>query len=166
MERTIEKATIYLLHCKYGDIDDCYVGSTSEVLNRRWHGHKVNCNNSHRPHYNYKLYKFIRTHGGMDDWIITPIEEFNNIKYIDLLTEEKNYKEIFNSTLNSNRPIITEQEKKQYHIDWKKLNKLKQQEYQKKYNAKNKDKIRKYNKERYRKKKYPWLYINNENQKQ
>jgi len=158
MQRIIEHAYIYLLHSKWDDVKECYVGSTTERINKRWHGHKVNCNNINRPHHNYKLYKYIRANGGMQEWQITIIEEIENIKYIDLLNIEKNYKDIFNTTLNSNRPIITPEEKKQYHRDWKALNREKQKLYQRKYNAKNKDKIRKYNKMRYLKKKYPHLY--------
>jgi hypothetical protein len=104
---------IYKIYCKDETITDCYVGSTDN-FNRRCGQHIKhikNCNNENSKEYNYKVYKFIRQHGGIDNFIIEPIiecDEFNRYE------AEVHYFLKLNSTLNSLWP---RRSKKQYDID-------------------------------------------------
>ena len=138
-------ATIYKIYCSDSEITDCYVGST-EDYNTRCSDHNSRCNNEHSKEYNYKLYKFIRANGGMDNFVIEPIYECN---VEDRYIEEQRWFELLKSTLNTKSPKRT---RKQYRIDnrqqireekkqYYQNNKQKISEYKKKYNIDNKEKI-------------------------
>ena len=63
---------IYKLFCK--DFDGFYIGSTTDFHKRKI-SHLNRCNNSKSDGYNFKVYKFIRDHGGFDNWEFTILEE-------------------------------------------------------------------------------------------
>jgi group I intron endonuclease len=69
--------TFYKIYCKDNSISDCYIGSSKNFA-RRHNAHKSDCNNPNHPNHNYKVYKFIREHGGFDNFKfeILAVEEF------------------------------------------------------------------------------------------
>ena len=63
----------YLIYCKDLDIKEIYVGH-SVNFKRRKAEHLRRCINSNEEH-NLKVYKFIRDHGGFENWVFTILEE-------------------------------------------------------------------------------------------
>ena len=101
---------IYKIYCKDETIKDLYVGSTDN-FDRRCNDHINTCNNKNLKAYNYKVYKFIREHKGMDNWIIEKIIECDEENRYDC---EVHYFLKLNPTLNTYWP---KRSKKQYYID-------------------------------------------------
>ena len=89
--------TIYELVCKDKIITDKYIGSTKIYNQCKWK-HKNNYNNSKK--YNLKLYKFIRNHGGWDNWEMNIINIYYNIYKEDLYDRKTYYITKLNATLN------------------------------------------------------------------
>ncbi len=54
-------------------IKDCYVGHTTNYIDRKAR-HKIHCNNSIHKHHYCKLYVFIRDNGGWDNFNMVLIE--------------------------------------------------------------------------------------------
>ena len=125
-----ENSTIYKIVCKDLEIKDCYVGSTTN-FNRRKQEHKSRYKSVNSKEYNYKVYQFIRENGGFSNFDITEIERYSALDKNDLHKRERFWLEIFNSTLNSLNPIISEEEKKEYNKEYEKTDKRIQ------YNKKN-----------------------------
>jgi len=67
---------IYRLYCVDESIQECYIGSTNDIK-QRLRCHKSNCYNIKRPHYTLKVYQFIRSHGGFDNWLCEIIDEWD-----------------------------------------------------------------------------------------
>jgi len=71
MPKTINWETteisFYKFVCKNPDILFSYVGHTVSFRQRK-SGHKGNCNNPNRKNYNVPLYKYMREHGGFENW--------------------------------------------------------------------------------------------------
>lgn len=65
---------IYTIRSKSNDFF-IYIGSTTQQLNRRWNGHKLDCKRktSH-------LYNFMLNNGGIENYYIELYEEFNGTK--------------------------------------------------------------------------------------
>jgi len=101
---------IYKIYCKDETITDCYVGSTDN-LDRRFGEHISTCNNENSKEYNKKAYKFIREHGGFDNFIIEKIIECDEDNRYEA---EVHYFLKLNAKLNSLWP---RRSSKQYHID-------------------------------------------------
>ena len=60
----------YKISCKDVNIQDCYVGQTTNFKSR-CNDHKSCCNNEKSKQYNRKVYQFIRDNGGWVNWTIT-----------------------------------------------------------------------------------------------
>jgi len=121
---------IYKIYCKDETISDCYVGSTDN-FNKRCGEHISNCNNENSNSYNYKVYKYIRDHGGFDNFIIEEIiecDEFNRYEC------EVHYFLQLNAKLNTFWP---KRSKKQYYND----NREQILEGQKQYRIHNREQI-------------------------
>jgi len=69
------KTVMYKLVCNDLTIKDCYVGHTTHFV-RRKSGHHSACTNPNAKQYHYKVYQFIRDHGGWDNWSMIQIEPF------------------------------------------------------------------------------------------
>tara|TARA_R110002020_G_scaffold128969_1_gene288991 strand:+ start:1452 stop:2069 length:618 start_codon:yes stop_codon:yes gene_type:complete len=125
---------IYKIYCKDENIKECYVGSTNN-LHKRKIKHKSDCNNLSCKSYNLKVYQFIRSNGGWDNFDFMILEQFENIMTKqDLLKIEGQYIKNNNTTLNSQ---IASRTKKEY----KEENIIKIQEYKQEYYKKNKEKL-------------------------
>jgi hypothetical protein len=94
----------YKIYCVNPDIIDIYIGHTTNFIQRK-HGHKQCCINTKSINYNSKLYKYIRSHGGWDNWNMEIIA-FHNCKdkYAARTYEQKYFKE-YKATLNSIQPL-------------------------------------------------------------
>jgi hypothetical protein len=67
---------IYKLIKKDATNDDMvYIGSTCDVEDRRYN-HKNCCSNPNTKEHNLKVYKYIRENGGIDEWELIILDEF------------------------------------------------------------------------------------------
>ncbi len=155
------KTIIYEIICNDLTITECYVGATVD-FEQREEQHKSNCCDPTDDEYNLKKCQFIRANGGWENWTMLEIEKYPCLNKIQSRERERYYYDIRNSTLNSQRPFITDEERimearvrtkksrdenpnhmKQYRID----NKTHIQENRKQYRIGNIEKINKYNEE-------------------
>ena len=128
-------ACIYKIKCKDPLITEFYIGSTRN-FKQRGYQHKCDCKKS-----NYKVYQFIRSNGGWDNFDMKLIRDKLGVNNnIDLHTIEGQYQRLLKPTLNK---CIASRTRKEY----LKENKEYHKEYMKEYMKKNKDKIREYKKE-------------------
>ena len=117
------KAVIYKLYCKDKTVLEIYIGSTHDEIQRE-RDHKDAWNNENsETHYNLKMYKFIRDNGGWDNWIFEVIEEFPCEIEIQLRIRERDHYDLLNPALNSQRPYVSEEERKEeariYHAKYR-----------------------------------------------
>ena len=89
-----------------------YIGSTHDEIQREKND-KDTCNNENSVKYNYKVYNYIRENGGWDNWIFEVIQEFPCENKIELVIQEQYHYDLLNPTLNSKRPYIPEEERKE-----------------------------------------------------
>ena len=148
---------IYKIVCNDLNVKDIYVGHTTDFI-RRKNQHKNNC---YCSSCNYKLYSIIRQYGGWDNWIMIEIEKYPCNDVNEARARERHWYELFNATLNSQKPLTTDEEKherineynKQYYAENKmaiienvknytEKNKTKKDEYQKKYRDEPENKAR------------------------
>ncbi len=124
------KTVLYKIVCKDINITDCYIGHTTNIINRIYR-HKYNCNNEKDIRYNLKVYQFIRTNGGWINWTLIKIEDYPCNDIYEALKRENYWLKQLKSSLNSDIPG---RNKKEYHQDNKELI----LEYKKEYREKNK----------------------------
>ena len=104
-----QNTIIYKIVCKDISITDCYVGSTTNFTNRKYH-HQYACNNEEHKRYYLKVYVFIREHGGWHNWEIIPIEKFPCVDMYESLKQERYWIETLKATLNTYMPLQTKHE--------------------------------------------------------
>lgn len=164
---------IYKLCCTDPTITDIYVGHTTNWTNRK-KSHKSLCNNETSKKYNLYVYKFIREHGGWNNWSMIELEKLccidthdalkNERKYIELLGATLNSQQISNTTINSIDNLPRDEYVKQHYMeykehfteykhDWYETNKERILEKQKEQYDTNKAQILEKQKERYEKNK-------------
>jgi len=143
------RGKIYKLCCKDANITDFYVGSTLNHY-RRKNQHKHHCNNPNSKDYNCPVYKFIRNNGGIDNWDLIILEEYEAKNKNDLLWKERQYIEALKPSLNCFKPIITRveklEQKKEQIKEYYQNNKEKISERMKEYNKNNSERIKEKNK--------------------
>ena len=139
------KSLIYKLCCNDTDITDIYIGSTTNMKNRKYQ-HKSTCHNENNKNYKCHLYQFIRDTGGFSNWsmILVDYVDVNNKQ--ELLKKEREYIDKLKPALNRIIPTRTPQE-------YYEKNKQKIQEHHKEHYENNKQKILEQTKERYEKNK-------------
>ena len=98
------KCVIYKIVCNDLNINELYIGSTTEFIKRK-HAHKHNTNNDNSK--DFKVYEFIRNNGGWDNWSMFEIEKFPCRDGQEARARERYWCEQTNSTLNSRVPIKT-----------------------------------------------------------
>ena len=158
------KTSFYKLECKDSEVTEIYVGSTTNFFKRKSH-HKGRCiNKDGKMEWNYPVYRFMRLHGGWENWNMLEIDEVDcrskrhknqiEAKYIRELGATLNYeipqdidnglgkKEWDKQYHEKNREKITEK-KKEYH----EKNREKIAEKKKVYHEKNREKILEKNKQ-------------------
>ena len=122
-----DRIYFYKLCCKDVAITDMYVGSTSNFTKRK-QNHKKCCYQESNKGYNRLVYRFIRDHGGWDNWEMVLIEDAKCDNKLHMLKKEREYVEQLHATLNKQIPSRSEHE------------------YNKQYKSSHKDDIDKYNK--------------------
>lgn len=95
---------IYKIYCKDENIQDVYVGHTTNFVQRK-NAHMSSCMNSNYPNHNCKLYQVIRNNGGWDNWQMM-IVAFYNCKDLYQARQKEQYHYIeLKATLNSVEPM-------------------------------------------------------------
>jgi len=121
------KGLIYKIVCLDPEITDCYVGSTLNFKQRKAH-HKNKCNNPNDKSYNYNVYKFIREHGGWENFQMLQIEEYPcNTKH-ELALQERFHFENLKATLNS---CVPSRPKSEFNVAYYQKNRAKITEWKK-----------------------------------
>ena len=142
------KAFIYKICCKDKNIEECYIGSSTNFVKRKNH-HKTSCNNINNKEYNQKNYIFIRENGEWNNWEMVLIHNFPCENKRQLEKEEERIRREYQNTLNSIKAYITKEEKIEYKKQYCDSNKERNTEYQKEYYSNNKDKIAEQRKQYY-----------------
>jgi hypothetical protein len=121
------KTIIYKLCCLDQSITDIYIGHTTDFTKRKG-SHKSDCCDVKGKEYKFKVYQFIREHGGWDNWQMIQIEAYPCKNNREASAREDFWMKELNSTLNSIQSFTTEEEKKEYmkeyHKKWYKKNAL------------------------------------------
>ena len=103
------QSTIYKIICNDPDITDCYVGSTTN-FKKRMANHKDAIHNYKSRKHKYKLYEFIRNHGGWDNWRPVEIITHNCIDKLEVALHERFYIDALKPSLNTQIPLRTRKE--------------------------------------------------------
>ena len=99
----------YRLVCRDPTVTECYVGHTCNEVKRRY-GHKYNCTNDKSKKYNLWVYRFIRDHGGWDNWQLIIHEALAVTNKAAAVWRERFWCEFYNATLNKQVPGRTDKE--------------------------------------------------------
>lgn len=169
-ERNYSNSFIYKLSCNDLKVTEIYVGSTTNFKNRK-NQHKKSCMNEKCGQYNYRVYQFIRSNGGWDNWDMVLVESYEAQNKLSLHARERYWLETLKATLNCKIPTRTrteyykdnkeeiDEKQKEYH----KNNKEYLVEYRKEYYKENKEQLNEKNKEYYEsnKERLSEKYVNN-----
>jgi hypothetical protein len=151
------KCVIYKIICRDPSVEECYVGHTTHFVKRKY-WHKCCCKTN-----NLKLYQTIREHGGWENWIMLPLEEYKECEnFIQACIKEEFWRIQLVAELNSQRAFLSEKEKqkrdKEYREknkekakEWRNNNKEQIVEYKKEYAQINKEKLAEKDKIKYQK---------------
>jgi len=135
----MEQYTIYQIVCNDVNITETYIGSTVN-LKIRIRCHKTNCNNPKSECYNLKVYQFIRSNGGWNNWKFIILETKECKDEYEAHRIEQSYINSLKSELND-RSSYTGLTKQAYDTQYKILNKKKISENDKQYYQENKNKL-------------------------
>jgi hypothetical protein len=95
---------IYKITCKDTNVNDVYVGHTTNFVQRK-HAHKQSCINIKSLNYKCKVYEVIRNNGGWENWSMKIINFFNCRDHYEARQKEQEYFVLLNATLNSIEPM-------------------------------------------------------------
>ena len=152
------KTVIYKIVCRDLTIEDCYVGSTTDFRNRN-NTHKTSCKKNTQ-----KLYVFINSNGGWDNWDMIEIEKYECNDSNEKRSRERYWIEELKAKLNMRKSISSDEEKKDYFKNYRMEKKDYFKNYQmeraedmkeyfknhsKKYNIENAEKLKLYRHEYY-----------------
>ncbi len=93
----------YKLCCKDVDITEIYIGHNTNWI-RRQSAHKSACNNINDKSHNVYVYRYIRDHGGWDNWGMILIERERCTDKLHAKMRERYYTETLHATLNKQKP--------------------------------------------------------------
>ena len=140
------KTIIYKIVCKDIDIKDCYVGSTTDFVRRKY-VHRNNAVNI-TPRSHLYVYEFINKNGRWNNWEMIEVEKLNASDKLDALERERFWLEELKATLNKQKPFRTLEEKQEYYqvnkdqlLEKKKIYYENNKEYFKEYQEVHRDKI-------------------------
>jgi hypothetical protein len=140
----VKTGIIYKLVCTDVDIPECYVGSTTNFRKRKC-SHKNNSTNVMDIKYHMNVYKYIREHGGFENWDMVQIEEIKFENNRELHARERYWIETLHSKLNAYIPNRTEEELIVIKKDYDAERRIRDQDniniMRKKYRDENKEKI-------------------------
>ena len=89
---------IYKIVCRDHDIKDCYVGFTTNFVNKKYI-HKLKCNKVIPYKINSTLLHCIRDNGGWDNWIMVEIEKFKCFHSLESNKKVREIAEVLNAKL-------------------------------------------------------------------
>ena len=150
MPKTIldySKTIMYKIVCKDLNVKDCYVGHTTDMTKRKC-GHKHVCNNEKNKDHNLKIYKIIRENGGWDNWTMVLVETFPCKDKHEACSRERELFEELDAKLNSFRPYLTQEERREHKKQHSKQYYQEYKEYHKQYREERKEKIAEKHKEK------------------
>ena len=152
-EMDYSKSIIYKICCNDISITDCYVGSTTNLVQRR-RDHKSICSNEKNKKYNINVYKFIRDNGSWDNWSVVLVQEYPECKCREeLLKFERHHMELLGATLNKSIPGRTgkeyRQDNKERIAEYHQNNKERIAEKSREYRQNNKEKLNEGSREYY-----------------
>jgi hypothetical protein len=110
------KCKFYRLVCKDVTVKECYVGHTTDEKNRR-KCHKSRCTNEKGSAYTFFVYRFIREHGGWDNWYLLVHETLSVENKVAAALRERYWFEFYGATLNRTVPGRTDAEYTHDHRD-------------------------------------------------
>ena len=146
------KIVIYKIVCNDLNVKDLYVGSTIDFRKRKY-SHKSTCNNTADKNYHLHIYKKIREYGGWENWSMLEIEKFSCKDGNEARSRERVWFDELTATMNSQKPLITQEEKKEeykeYNIVYWEKHKEELKQQNKEYYQKHKEEIQKQNKKYY-----------------
>jgi hypothetical protein len=134
------QSVIYKICCRNTDIEEIYIGSTTNFSRRKCE-HKTCCNNKKDKKYNLRLYQFIRENGGWENFDMVQVEQYNATDKHSLHARERHWIEELKPSLNSCIPTRTIKEwyqdnketisaqKRQYYLDNKETVSAKHNQY-------------------------------------
>ena len=128
-----QNTIIYKIVCRDLAIKNCYVGQTTNFINRKAM-HKQSCKTKSQY-----VYQFIREHGGWNNWDMVMIEQYNCYNLVEAGARERHWIETLNADLNKNLPP-TGLSKNEYDKQHYTNNRDKIVENQKQYRTNNRDK--------------------------
>ena len=128
-----DRCYFYKIVCKSLEIQDCYVGHTTDFTTRKC-SHKNRCINPSNSKHHYKVYEFIRNHGGWENWNMVLIEECKCDNALEAGKKERFYIEGLKANLNQIIPTRT-------YTEWQQQNPDKRKAICFRYNEKNRDDI-------------------------
>ena len=94
----------YKIYCKDPAVKDLYVGHTTNFVQRKYN-HKRTCIKENDANHHLKVYKFIREHGGWDNWKMEIIGFKDCYDHYEARKVEQKYFETLQATLNSIEPL-------------------------------------------------------------
>ncbi len=110
------KIVIYKIVCDDYDIEGCYVGSTTDFVERK-SNHKSICHNSNCNRHNLNVYQFIRANGGWDNWFMLELEKYLCNDNNEATLRERYWMETLNAELNSKNSSRTAKEFKAVYLE-------------------------------------------------
>ena len=132
----------YVYKLYHEDYPEFYIGSTKDLKERKY-CHKSRCNNENSPKYNYKVYQYIRDHGGYNSWNYEILEHIrNSINVYELRNVERKYIKELKPSLNCEIPNRTKKEYYNDNIEYYK-------EYSKQYRENNREYFKEYKNEKF-----------------
>jgi hypothetical protein len=138
----------YKIVCKDPTITDCYNGSTCSLKDRK-KSHKKSYINPNDKAYNLKIYRFIREHGGWDNWTFLQIEEYPCKNKQELVLRERHWFDIIKPTLNSYSPTLNIEKIKKTRAEYANEHKVELAAKHKEYNTENRVELAAYKKQYY-----------------
>ena len=97
------RCCFYRLVCLDPTVTECYVGHTTNAVNRK-RMHKNSCTYETAKGHNYKVYKFIRAHGGWAGWKMEIHEHLAVADVVAARLREQHWTTHYKAELNSNVP--------------------------------------------------------------
>jgi len=145
MGRATDYSNCYIYHIVDKENIVHYVGSTSNMNSRR-SKHKYNCRTEKSKEYNFDIYRYIRDHGGFENFEIVPIRKIENISNkTDLRIAERSEMEKFSGLKNMIGSYLSDEERVIQHAElckkWIKQHPEKNAEHQRQWRQNNPEKV-------------------------
>ena len=122
------KGYIYKIVCKDSSVREMYIGSSTDFYRKC--KHKSSCNKETDVHHNLKLYKFIRAHGGWDNWEMVELYKYPCETLQELKDEEGRAYNRFVCDFNMLNDKDPSRDKKEYNKQFREENREEINEWQ------------------------------------